>query len=230
MSSNHHGRRLRRPGHATVIAYVALFLAFTTGGAYAAAKIGAAQIKNNAIQSRHIANGQVRNPDLRALSVTNSKLGPDAVTGDKVKDASLGGHDLTESTVTNREIADDAVTGAKAADDSLTGSDVNESTLGQVPDSSRLAGRAPGSFLGSSVYKRETANNPGTRLGDNSNVKSLACLPGDVMLSGGVANVNANSDLLETFPSPGTTNGWTARLFDNGATDNFSVVILCIDQ
>src|SRR4051794_41452937 len=152
MSSMHPRRRLRRPGHATFIAYVALFLALTTGGAYAASKIGAAQIKNNAIQSRHIAKGQVRNPDIRSLAVTNSKLGPNAVTGDKVKDTSLGGHDLTDNTVTTGKLADDAVTGQKVADDSLTGNDVNEDTPGRGPDPTRLRGRPPPGGLSPGAY------------------------------------------------------------------------------
>ncbi len=196
-------RRLRLPAHATVVAYLALFLVMSTGGAYAASKIGASSIKNNAIRSRHILNGQVRNPDLRAKAVTNSKLGANAVNG------------------------------AKVADDSLTGVDVNESTLGQVPsaaNSATLGGKAPTAFASSTVYKRESAVDAGTRKGDATNVKSQSCDSGDILLSGGPANVNATSKLLESFPSPGTTNGWSARIKDGGAVDNFSVVVLCLDQ
>ena len=59
---------------------------------------------------------------------------------------------------------------------------------------------------------------------------SKACNPGDVLLSGGPANIAATTDMVESFPSPGTTNSWTARVDKNAQTDNFSVVILCIDQ
>jgi hypothetical protein len=206
-------RRLRLPAHATVVAYLALFLVMSTGGAYAASKIGASSIKNNAIRSRHILNGEVRNPDLRAKAVTNSKLGANAVTTSKLKDGS--------------------VNGAKVADDSVTGWDVNESTLGQVPSAANaatLGGKAPTAFASSTVYKRESTVDAGIRKGDATNVKSQSCDSGDILLSGGPANVNATSKLLESFPSPGTTNGWSARIKDGGAVDNFSVVVLCLDQ
>lgn len=180
----------RFPSHPTLVAYLALTVALGTGGAYAAAQIGARDIKPDAVHSRHIKDGNVRTPDLH-----------------------FG-----------------AVKSAKVADDTLTGADVDESTLGIVPDAAALAGRDPGSFAASAVYKREAPTDPGIRLGDNSNSKSMACDAGDILLSGGPASVNVNSDLLESFPSPGSTNSWTARIFDNGSPDNFTVVILCLDQ
>jgi hypothetical protein len=216
-------RRFRLPAHATVVAYLALFLVMSTGGAYAASKIGASSIKSNAIRSRHILNGEVRNPDLRAKAVTNSKLGANAVTTSKLKDGSVNTGDL----------ADNAVNGAKVADDSVTGWDVNESTLGQVPsaaNSATLAGKAPTAFASSTVYKRESAVDAGIRKGDATNVKSQSCDTGDILLSGGPANISKTSKMLESFPSPGTTNGWSARINDGGVADNFSVVVLCLDQ
>jgi hypothetical protein len=191
----------RTPRHGTVVAYVALIAALSGGGAaYAAAQIGANDIKPNAVRSKHIKDGQVRTNDL-AL---------DAVTGAQVADNALDGNDIT--------------------DGSLTGDDITESTLGTVPNAATLAGRAPGTFATSTVYKAEAATDAGTRLGDNTNVKSMACNPGDILLSGGPASVAATSDLLESFPTPAATNSWSARIFDNGVADSFTVVILCLDQ
>jgi hypothetical protein len=123
-----------------------------------------------------------------------------------------------------------AVAGIDVIDDTLTGDDVDESTLAQVPDSARLQGRTATQFLSSSVYKRESAVDAGQQIGDGTFVKAQACDPGDVLLSGGPANINATSTLLESFPSPGTTNGWSSRINKNGQADNWSVVILCVDQ
>ena len=53
-----------RAEHGTVVAYLALFAALATGGAYAADKIGSGDIKPNAVKSRHVANGQVKPADL----------------------------------------------------------------------------------------------------------------------------------------------------------------------
>jgi hypothetical protein len=141
-----------------------------------------------------------------------------------VKDNSLKTIDLKDGKAVS---TDDVI------DDTLTGTDVNEATLADVPTAmtaTTLQGRAPASFLASSIYKKESPVAAGTTLGDGTQVISVSCDPGDVMLSGGPANVNATTDLLESFPSPGTTNGWTARVNKNGAADNFSVVILCADQ
>lgn len=242
--------RLRRPAHATVVAYLAAFLALSTGGAWAAARIGASNIKRNAVHSRHIANGAVGPRDLRRGAVTSSrlahnavtasKIAADAVSGPKVLDGSLGTGDLADGSVSSGKLADgsvtttkiapDAVTGAKVADDSLTGSDVNESTLGQVPDAAELGGKPPSAYLTSSVYKKESPVGPGTRLGDNTNVIGESCDPGDQLLAGGPANISATSKLLESFPSPGSTNSWSARINDDGTADNFSVVVLCLNQ
>ena len=53
-----------RAEHGTVVAYLALFAALATGGAYAADKIGSNDIEPNAVKSRHVKNGQVKPADL----------------------------------------------------------------------------------------------------------------------------------------------------------------------
>jgi hypothetical protein len=77
-------RRPRRLNYANVTATFALVVSLSTGGAYAAGKIGSNGIADNAIKSRHIANGQVTSGDLKA----------NAVKGGKVKNGSLSGKDL----------------------------------------------------------------------------------------------------------------------------------------
>jgi hypothetical protein len=211
---------IRTPSHATVVAYLALVVALSTGSAYAVGHVGALDIKKNAVRSKHIKDGQVRTQDLGASSVTS----------DKVADGTLTGLDLGANSVTGDKVANGTLTGQDLTDNSVTGADVLESSLGQVPNAATLNGRSATTFLTNSVYKRESALDQGTLLGDNSRVKSVSCDAGDVLLSGGVANVNANSDLLESFPSPGSLTGWTGRLFDNGSADNFSVLVLCLDQ
>ena len=150
-----------------------------------------------------------------ALAATT--LPADSVTSKTVKDNKLKSVDLKDGkAVSGDDVIDGSLTGTDVADNSLTGDDVDESTLAGV--------------LKANVYKKESPVAAGTTLGDGTQVISESCDPGDVMLSGGPANINANTDLLESFPSPGTTNGWTARVNKNGGVDNFSVVLLCIDQ
>ena len=144
-----------------------------------------------------------------------------SVKSKTVKDNSLKSIDLKDGK---------AVTGDDVADDSLTGTNIAESSLGQVPDAAQLQGKAASSFVASAVYKKESAIGAGTTLGDGTQYIDEACDAGDVLLSGGPANILKTTTLLESFPTPGLTNSWRARVNKNGQTDNFSVVILCANQ
>lgn len=176
-----------RPHHATVVAYLALFVALG-GTTWAAATIGSNDIKRNAVKSKHIKDDNVKRKDIR----------------------------------------DDAVGTAQVANDELTGVDLLESSLGSVPNADLLGGRAAGSFIANSTYRRESAVGPGTLLGADTYFIDQACDAGDRMLTGGPANINEASDLLESFPIGTST--WRARIQRNAVADNFSVVVLCADQ
>lgn len=106
-------RRLRRPGHGTVIAYLALFVALGTGSAWAAATIGPNDIKTDAVKSRHIDNGQVHGPDIGENAVGSAKVADDttprALTGTDVASDSLTAGDLGPDSVGSSEIAGGAV-------------------------------------------------------------------------------------------------------------------------
>ncbi len=65
-----------------VVGYVAVFLALS-GGAYAAG------LKANSVRSKQIKDGQVKNPDLGAGSVTSDKVAPDSLTGGQIDESSL---------------------------------------------------------------------------------------------------------------------------------------------
>jgi hypothetical protein len=66
-------RRLRAHFRQQFVGYLALFVALG-GTAYAAATIGPAQIKNDAVRSRHVDDGEVKNADLGANSVATGKV------------------------------------------------------------------------------------------------------------------------------------------------------------
>ena len=129
------------------------------------------------------------------------------------------------------DLKDGAVTGAKVAPDTLTGDDIDESTLAvSVSDASKLGGLSPSAYARSTVYKTEAATDAGTALGDGTFAKAMACNAGDILLSGGPASIANTSEVLESFPTPGSTNSWSVRIDKNAQTDNFTVVILCLDQ
>jgi hypothetical protein len=109
-------------------------------------------------------------------------------------------------------------TGGKATDaDMLDGKDASEF----VPTNTNA-------FVRNGTRRNESALGPGSTLGDGTQTMSASCDPGDVMLSGGPANIAPTTNVLESFPS--SINSWTVRVNKNGGGDNYSVVVLCADQ
>jgi hypothetical protein len=68
------GRIRNHLSFANVVSVIALFFAVGGIGAYAASKIGADDIKRNAVRARHIENGQVKRSELAKTAVGSSKL------------------------------------------------------------------------------------------------------------------------------------------------------------
>ena len=106
---NTNGRRLR-PSAATVVAFVALFVALA-GTAFS---VGSKVPGKNGVKSSDIAPGNVKTNDLADGAVTTPKLAADAVTDSK----------LAGNAVTSGKLAANAVTGAKVGDDALSGADI----------------------------------------------------------------------------------------------------------
>jgi hypothetical protein len=129
---------VRRPSHATVIAYLALFVALA-GTAVAAKKIQSRDIAKNAVKTNKIADAAVSNRKIANFAVNTSKLAdeavtedqlaPDSVSGNKIQQSSIGTGKLREGAVETDKIADLAVTNPKLADGAVTGSKVADSSL-----------------------------------------------------------------------------------------------------
>lgn len=226
----------KRFSYANIVSTICLFVVLG-GGAYAATKL-----PKNSVGPKQIKAGAVRAKQLANNAVTGAKVADGSLTGADVADGSLTGADLANGTVANADIADKAVNSAKVLDNSLKGSDlapdtvtgskIDESTLGPVPNalnSKQLEGKGAAAFVSSTIYKKESALEVGTDLGDGTHSIEESCNPGDILIAGGPADVNATSTMVESFPAPGTTNGWKARIA-TPAEDKFLVVVLCADQ
>lgn len=108
---------------------------------------------------------------------------------------------------------------------------VNSSTKVANLNADKVDGKDSATFMANSTYRLgQGQERQGQQLGDGSKVLSQSCLPGDRLLSGGPASVNAASDVLDSFASD--TNTWQARINDSAVSggDNFTVVVLCADQ
>jgi hypothetical protein len=215
----------KRLTYANVVSSLCLFLLLGGGAAFAACQlckntVGTTQLKKNAVTAPKLKNNAVTAAKIQANAVTNTKLADNSVTLTKVAD----------SAVNSAKVLDKSLTGIDVAPDTLTGENIVESTLGQVPSAAKLAGKTPTQFTSSDIYKNESPVEAGQTLGDGTQVIAEACNNGDILLSGGPANIASTTTLLESFPSPGSTNSWSARVNKNAQTDNFSVVVLCARQ
>lgn len=220
--------------YANVVATLALFLVLSGGAAYAAShlgknSVGSRQLKKNAVTGAKIKNGAVTESKIANESVTGTKVKAGSVTGANVAAASLTTANLANGSVNSAKVLDSSLTGKDVAPDSLTGANILESSLGQVPDAAKLGGKAASAFTSSSIYKNESTLEEGVDLLDGTHAIEESCNPGDVLLDGGPADVNATSTMVESFPAPGSTNAWKARIKTPSA-DNFLVVVLCAKQ
>jgi hypothetical protein len=92
----------------------------------------------------------------------------------------------------------------------------------------KLDGLDSTSFMGATTFTVESVVDLGTSLGDGTFVASVSCPAGSILLSGGPANVNGSSVMVESFPqliSQSTI--WKARIHPQGIADNWNVVALC---
>ena len=94
-------RRIPRPSFSMVVAFVALFAALG-GTSYAALKITGKNVENSSLTG----------VDIKNKSLEEKELEPDALTGGRIKESTLG----TVPHATNADNAVNAQTAAKAAD------------------------------------------------------------------------------------------------------------------
>jgi hypothetical protein len=217
-----------------VVAYLALFVALSTGGAYAANTIGSSDVIDESLISQDFKNGEVRGPDIANGAVTRDKIGGSAVTTAKVSDGSLGAQDL----------GPDSVGASEVVNDSLAGTDVDESTLGLVPNANNannLAGLPQSSFMRAPT-KWKSLSTIGERLpveignppcsGNRECTATIRCDPGDVLLSGGFERIDNGTRLISAFPF--NANGYDQKYvvhWDNNSTaDTVTLDILCANQ
>jgi hypothetical protein len=126
---HHLGRRIT---YANVMSTIAVFLVLGGATAFAATKIGSAQIKANAIVSGKIKKEAVTEAKLKAGAVGTSKLANGAVTGAKLGAGAVGAGQLAAGAVGPGSLADGSVTGAKIAAGAVAGGQIANGSV--TPD------------------------------------------------------------------------------------------------
>jgi len=118
--------------YANLASSLALLLALTTGGAYAASKLAP-----KSVGEKQLRQGAVTAAKLRKNAVTSPKIAAEAVTLGKIAQGAVDSSRLASGAVGPFQLAAGAVITEKLAADSVTGEKVNESTLGQVPSAQK---------------------------------------------------------------------------------------------
>ncbi len=108
--------RPRRPSHATVVAYLGLFVALG-GTAYAVNTVGSTDIIDGQVKSVDVGDGEVSSADIKNQDILSAD----------VKDESLTTFDV--STFLGLDVVDGSLTGADIQDGSLTARDVGETQI-----------------------------------------------------------------------------------------------------
>jgi hypothetical protein len=121
---------IRLPSPALGVAVVALVVALG-GTSYAVVRVGTKQIKNNAITSAKIRNGQVKSVDLARNSVVTAKILASAVSGLQIRDASVGNADLGNDSVSGAKVRGGAIANSDLANDAVTGAKIRAGNVGE---------------------------------------------------------------------------------------------------
>ncbi len=87
-------RLRKRVTYANVTSTLALFLALTTGTAYAANEWTGANIRDGSITSADIKNGTVSGTDIKNATVTSSDIADAAVGGSEIADGTVATADI----------------------------------------------------------------------------------------------------------------------------------------
>ena len=139
-----HGRIRPRVTYANVTSTLALFLALTTGTAYAAATITGANIKD----------GTVTEADIKNKTLTSIDVKDGTLTSADVKNASLGGIDLIDGTVATVDVKDQSLTGTDIADGSIDRRGHRERDASPPSSSARTSLLAPSATAASRPRSR----------------------------------------------------------------------------
>jgi hypothetical protein len=147
--------------YANVMSTIAVFVAVSTGGAYAA----------NTVFSIDIVDGEVKTADLASGSVSGGKVADNSLTGADV----LGKPGTSTAPAVNGSLTTDDIAGQQAnaangtpfidgsltqwdlKNGSVTGSDVVESSLAKVPDANELDGHDSTAFTQPACFNQSGA-------------------------------------------------------------------------
>jgi hypothetical protein len=200
--------RIRRPSHATIVAYLALFAALG-GTGYAAItlpknSVGAKQIRTGAVTSKEIRNNQIRSGDLRNNTLLGRDIRANALGGREINETTLGPvpNALTLSGLTPDQLKvrcpADTV---KSADTCIETNPRSAESYGQANDTCTLIGRRLSTFAElTNFYSFERPVAPGGELA--ADVSESSTTAGQLVA---VVILTNSGSSVEFVPATGAT-------------------------
>jgi hypothetical protein len=132
---------------ANVVSLMALFVALSTGGAYATHLV----VDSSDVVDNSLTGTDVRGkPRTNTAAAVNGSLTTDDIAGQQahpgtktpfvdgtltqwdIKNGSIAGADIASNAISGAKVANNTLNGTDVADESLTGADIDEPSLGQV--------------------------------------------------------------------------------------------------
>lgn len=124
----------RRPSYANVMSTVAVVLALTTSGAYAAGlgknSVKPKHIASDAVRARHIAADAVQGNDVATGAIGSRAIGDGAVAAAELAEGSVGSSELANDSVGSSELAASSVGSSELASNSVGDGELAASSVG----------------------------------------------------------------------------------------------------
>ena len=198
----------RRFNYADVTSALAVFIALSTGSAWANHPGG-----GNTITTGDIVDGEVRSADITDSGINPVDIAPNSIPSTRLADGGVLSVDIADDAVKAANIAPNAIGTGHVANDSLNGSDIQEATL-QGVDAATLDGRDLVEGDARVVSNRLTA--PAT--GSSQPLLTLEEVDGQVLVA-----CTAGAEVQFLFFNPGTDS--LTVYTDRGFVDPERIVI-----
>jgi hypothetical protein len=146
--------KLGRPSHATVVAYLALFVALG-GSAYAVNTVGSADVIDDSLTSA----------DIKGRPASGgTPASPGTLTTYDIADGTIRFNDIATNQIGTGRVINESLTGDDIQNGSLKGADVDEFSLGPVPNAYAIDGHTADDLVkgGGEVIKDRSDLDPGT--------------------------------------------------------------------